>query len=411
MAVGVLDEACTALAQVHVAPDEAPAVSLYEVARIVTAALDIERFGVWCTTEDRTAIRAYFLYCRSTDAVSDGTILRKQDFPKYFDALDGRAITIDDTAHDVAASDLRESYLVPLGIGALLDAPLYADGLPAGMVCHEHVGGPRTWSAEERLFVATVADNVSRLLEVLQRQRAEQSLRAYREELRSLNRLEEMAGIAAGVAHDLRNILTIVLANAELLEDELPKEHDRAPISAIRREVGRGRDLARELMDFGRRTSGRPAVHSVRTFVESVVRGIAPTLGACTVDIVDSGTASRVFIDPTDFERLLVNLLYNARDAMSGTGTIRIEIAPVASVRHSPSIGRAMRISVCDTGVGMDADTRLRIFEPFFTRKSQGTGLGMCVVQQVVTRAGGVVEVESEPGHGTRVHVNLPAID
>jgi len=230
---GTLDDACTALAQVHVLPDEPPSVSLYEVARIVTAALDIERFGVWCTTEDRSAIRLYFLYCRSTDSVSDGTILRKQEFPRYFEALDGRAISIEDTAVDLAASDLRESYLEPLGIGALLDAPLYADGEPAGMVCHEHVGGPRQWSSEERLFVATVADNVSRLLEVLQRQRAEQNLRAFREELRALNRLEEMARIASGVAHDLRNILTIVLANAELLDDELPAGQDRAPVEAI----------------------------------------------------------------------------------------------------------------------------------------------------------------------------------
>lgn len=408
---GTLDDACTALAQVHVLPDEPPSVSLYEVARIVTAALDIERFGVWCTTEDRSAIRLYFLYCRSTDSVSDGTILRKQEFPRYFEALDGRAISIEDTTVDLAASDLRESYLEPLGIGALLDAPLYADGEPAGMVCHEHVGGPRHWSSEERLFVATVADNVSRLLEVLQRQRAEQNLRAFREELRALNRLEEMARIAAGVAHDLRNILTIVLANAELLEEELPAGQDRAPVEAIRREIGRGRDLARELMDFGRRVAGRPAVQTVRAFVETVVRGAAPTLDGCTVDIVDHGAVSRVFIDPTDFERVLVNLLYNARDAMGGQGTIRIELSTVRGARHSPSLGRAVRVSVCDTGIGMDADTRLRIFEPFFTRKTQGTGLGLCIVQQVVTRAGGVVEVESEPGRGTSVHVLLPAID
>lgn len=406
-----LDDALSALAQVQVMSDEPPSVTLYEVARIVTAALNVDRFGVWCTTEDTTAIRAYFLYYRATDSVSDGTILRKRDFPKYFDALDGRTICIDDTAHDEGASDLRESYLAPLGIGALLDAPLYVDGVSAGMVCHEHVGGARAWTSEERLFAAAVADNVSRLLEVLQRHRAEQSLRAYREELHSLNRLEEMARIAAGVAHDLRNILTIVVANAELIDDELPDEHDRGPLQAIRREVGRGRDLAKELMDFGRRASGRPAVHSVRTFVEAVVRGIAPTLEDCTVDIVDSGEVSRIFIDPTDFERLLVNLLYNARDAMSNCGTIRIEIASVAAVRHSPSMGRAVRVSVCDSGVGMDADTRLRIFEPFFTRKPQGTGLGLCVVQQVVTRAGGVVEVESEPAHGTRVNVILPAID
>ncbi len=407
----LFEDACTSLAQVTVLADDPPSVSLYEVARIVTETLNVERFSVWCTTEDQTAIRLYFLYCRSTDSVADGTILRKDDFPSYFSALDGRTIAVEDAQRDVAALELLDGYLAPLGIGAFLDAPLYSEGVQAGVVCHEHVGAARSWSAEERLFVATVADNVSRLLESLLRMRAEQNVRAFREELKSLNRLEEMARIASGVAHDLRNIFTVVLANAELLEQEPHDSAGRDLLLSIRNEVLRGRDLATELMVFGRDVAGRPAVQTVRRFVEDVVHRIAPTMNHCAVDVVESNGTGRVFIDPTEFERVLVNLLYNARDAMPENGTIRVEITRVQSVRHSPSLGRAVRVSVCDHGVGMDANTRLRIFEPFFTRKPQGTGLGLCVVQQIVTRAGGVVEVDSTPGRGTCVHVNLPSID
>jgi signal transduction histidine kinase len=373
--------------------------------------LDVERFSVWCSTPDRRAIRLYFLYCRSANSVSDGTILDVEDFPSYFGALDGRTISIADTETDTAARDLLVPYLRPLGICALLDAPLYSEGLQVGLVCHEHVGGPRAWTPEEQLFVGTVADNVARLLEALQRQRAEQSLRAYRDELRTLTRLEGISRIAAGVAHDIRNVLTVVRAHADLAESELPGGNIREALAAIRAATERGRALAGELLEFGRDETRRPSVQSLHEFVGGVIKAARPSLGECEVHVRQTGEVSRVFIDPSDLERLLLNLFFNARDAMHGRGVIRVELSQAPSVKHSPSLGRAVRLSVCDQGEGMDADTRLRIFEPFFTRKPEGTGLGLCIVSQIVTRAGGVIEVESELGAGACFHVYLPAID
>lgn len=158
-----VDAALVALAQVHVVPGDTPSAPLYEVAQIATTVLGVERFSVWCTSEARDAIRLYFLFCRTSGAISDGTILRQEDFPGYFAAMDGRTIAIDDVRTDPAATELLGPYLEPLGFSALLDAQMYTEGRVSGIVCHEHIGGARHWEAEQRHFAAA-ADNVSRLL-------------------------------------------------------------------------------------------------------------------------------------------------------------------------------------------------------------------------------------------------------
>lgn len=406
-----LEAAFNALAQIHHVAGEPPQVTLYELARLATDALQVERFGVWCATEDRSAIRLYFLYTRSTGAVADGTILRKEDFASYFRAPDARTVCIDDVTTDPIAADLLAPYLEPLGIGALLDAPFYSDGLPSGMVCHEHVGGPRTWTDEERHFAGTIADNVSRLLEEFLRQRAEQNLRVYQRELQVLNRLEAMGRMAAGIAHDFRNLLTVVSASAELLAEEGLAPGQRGHLDNMLAAVTRGQDLAHELMHFGRDVAGRPTVQALRPFLDNLVRLSAASLGRCTVEVHQEREVSRVLIDRPELERVMLNLLNNARDAMGGSGVIRVEVTQATGDRKSAGLGRAVCIAVVDTGIGMDADTRLRVFEPFFTNKPGGTGLGLAVARQIVSRAGGTIEVESSPGVGTTMRVILPVIE
>src|SRR5690606_19879343 len=111
------------------------------------------------------------------DDVIDGTILRVDQFPSYFAALSSaRALDVADASTDPAVAELRDGYITPLGVGALLDAPIYRAGLMVVVVCHEHVGGPRPWTAEEHEFAADVATTVARLLEEGGRNQAEDSL-------------------------------------------------------------------------------------------------------------------------------------------------------------------------------------------------------------------------------------------
>jgi two-component system cell cycle sensor histidine kinase/response regulator CckA len=147
--------------------------------------------------------------------------------------------------------------------------------------------------------------------------------------------------------------------------------------------------------------------------VAEVVRALAPmlrkALGASHELALRCGPASgRVLIDRAQLERVVLNLVLNARDAMLRGGSVGV------SVREEPIESGPLHvvIEVSDTGVGMDAETRAHLFEPFFTTKAdrEGTGIGMAVVYQIVERAGGFVHVESEPGRGTRIRVVLPRV-
>jgi signal transduction histidine kinase len=123
------------------------------------------------------------------------------------------------------------------------------------------------------------------------------------------------------------------------------------------------------------------------------------------------GNVSRIFIDPIQFERAVVNLVVNARDAMPAGGVVTVELREESVGRSPDRQATFVVLEVSDTGVGMDAETRQRMFETFFSTKgSRGRGLGMSIVNQIITLAGGFIQVDSYLGRGTRVRLYLPRI-
>ncbi|MBM3980754.1 MAG: hypothetical protein FJ304_10795 [Planctomycetes bacterium] len=117
-----------------------------------------------------------------------------------------------------------------------------------------------------------------------------------------------------------------------------------------------------------------------------------------------------VFVEKSQYTRLLLNLALNARDAMPDGGTVAIRLAPVKLTGDASYAGRFVMLEVADTGVGIDDATRARLFDPFFTTKHKGTGLGLAVVRQVVERAGGLIRVDSAPGRGSTFRVFFPRV-
>jgi two-component system, cell cycle sensor histidine kinase and response regulator CckA len=182
-----------------------------------------------------------------------------------------------------------------------------------------------------------------------------------------------------------------------------------ADISSI---ADRGRELTHNLMALGRVNVQRPRVVSPA----DVLNGSLPLLRGAAgprvrVETLVPSTVSRVFIDPIQFERAVVNLVVNARDAMPAGGEVTVELRE-ESVGLSPDRQCTFVVlEVSDTGVGMDTATRERMFETFFsTKANQGRGLGMSIVNQIITLAGGFIQVDSYLGKGTRVRLYLPPI-
>jgi PAS domain S-box-containing protein len=264
------------------------------------------------------------------------------------------------------------------------------------------------------LALAAVRDITDRV--ELERERRERAVETQRQQLQ---RLESLGQLAGGVAHDFNNLLGVILNYAEFVAQRVA--HDatvQADVQEIRRAAERAAELTHQLLAFARREAVRPETLDVNAVLADVERLLRRTLGEQYELVTDTATGlGAVEADRGQLEQVLLNLVVNARDAMTGGGVLLIETADVqvdaalAEQIGSLEPGPFVRVRVTDTGQGMDAETLRRAFEPFFTTKptGRGTGLGLATVHGIVRQAGGDVHLYSEPGVGTTVSVYLPA--
>jgi len=245
-------------------------------------------------------------------------------------------------------------------------------------------------------------------------QQSEQARAELADQLVHAQRLDAIGTLAAGLAHDMNNVLAAIMGLADGLAETVEDPLARQDAADILREAERGAELTRGLLSFSRRGHYRREVMRVGTLVEEVASLLGRTLPK-TVTIAKHVHDDFACVegDPTQFSQALVNLGINASDAMTGNGKLVIE-ADVATVEAGSPLslpsGRYARLRVTDTGTGMDAATRARVFEPFFTTKpmGKGTGLGLALVWGVVKKARGTVTIDSEVGAGSTFAIYLP---
>ena len=401
------------LAQARVTGDRQLRDVLREVTEVAAAALRVNRVSVWFFFDERRSIRCDYLHEPQRGVEYEGTILHASDFPVYFNVLESsRVVRFVDHEGDPMSEELRHSYLAPLGITAMLDAPIYEGGDVVGIVCHEYVGSPRQWTDADSEFAASVGDIVARLYVEAARLRAERQLRDDRARLAEVQQYAEVGRLAAGVGHDFNNVLTAVFAYVDLVKAGTTDEKLTSLATDLASVLNRGRDLTQTLMTLGRTNGHRPRVTSPADVLVSalaLLRGAAGPRVQVNVQAADG--VSRILIDPLQLERAIVNLVVNARDAMPRGGSVTVDIREETIGHTATHQSTFVVIEVIDSGEGMDETTRERMFDTFFTTKgSKGKGLGLAIVNQVVTMAGGFIQVDSAAGEGTRVRLYLPRI-
>jgi PAS domain S-box-containing protein len=240
------------------------------------------------------------------------------------------------------------------------------------------------------------------------------------ERLRQTQKMEAMGRLAAGVAHDFNNYLTVIDSYVDLLLMDLePGAPMRHELGEIAKAVELSKTLTRQLLAFSRQQTSmviHPQAMNINAAI-SRTEGILQRLAGNDVELVIECEPhlGLVRAGPGQIEQVLLNLVSNARDAVSGTGTITIRTANLDSqhVDENPSItGPSVMIAISDTGAGIDVETLPHIFEPFYTTKEDGcgTGLGLSIVYSIVQQSGGHIEVESTIGQGTMIKVYLPRV-
>ncbi len=305
----------------------------------------------------------------------------------------------DDAVRARAARDLERRFLCKSGeVREVLLSCAIADGAPR-----------RRWRS------------VCVLIDVTAHRRAEAALCESERRLRQAEKMGALGQLAGGIAHDFHNVLQAVQGGATLLQRR-PGEPERVLRIAgtILAAAERGLAITRRLLVFSRRGDLRAEPVDIAVLLHGLADLLVHTLGSGVAVRVEAASGLPMLLaDKGQLETVLINLATNARDAMAGQGSLTLtataEIAADGADRTLMGVlrpGRYIRLSVADTGSGMDADTLERALEPFFTTKpvGQGTGLGLPMAQGFAEQSGGGLHISSAPGQGTTVSLWLPVV-
>ncbi len=258
---------------------------------------------------------------------------------------------------------------------------------------------------------ATSSDELRRLVEDFNQMAAD--LKRQRRELERTQRLEAWADMARQVAHDIKNPLTPIQLSAEHAQRvNLDRGRPLSPaldecVNSILSQVKLLRQISAEFSSFASSPTPRPELTALPALIEEVVEPYRTGLShRIAIDVLAPAGLPLLMIDRTLFARALTNIIENALHAMPGGG--RLSIATRQSAAGSPPAARAIVVEVTDTGVGMDQDALNKIFEPYFSTKATGTGLGLTIAKRNTELNGGTIGVTSQRGVGTTVTMTLP---
>lgn len=404
---------------------------LGSITEVSARTLRVARVNVWLYDEARLSLECIEAFDARTGQHERGEMLLASEHPSYFRSLDLlRHVSALDVHSDPRTREL-DRYLQQHDIATILDVPMLRSGRVFGVVCHEHVGAPRSFRSNDRWFAGSVGDLVALVLETAQRIELEREQARLRESMARMAQLDSLGWLAGGVAHDFRNLLMVIGSHNELLHNELLQNEllqqgtldadNRQYTEAIASAVASAASLCDQLQAYaGKGTSQHRAdtiaaalADTVRVFqsrVPSNVRfqaNIDAALPAAQLDAVAIG-------------RAVMNLLVNALEALRAEGgqiTLSVRESEPSAIARSRGYdfrigaGRCGLIEVVDTGVGIPPQLVARVSDPFFTTKERGSGFGLATVLGTVRAHRGVFHVESSEGKGARFCIWLPLLD
>jgi signal transduction histidine kinase len=400
--------------------------ALTNLSRDMAAILDVERLGQALTQGlvQRVPVFHATMYVRDGRETTRFTAFAQSVSPSFempasgtaaIDAklvhwltLTGQPLTVEEIAEraltDATVADLAREYetarvavLVPL----FLDSELTAV-LAVGEKVSAQVFEPREVRLLDTLMAQTaVALKNARLYEDLQQQM--DALQKTQQQLVQSAKLAAIGELAAGVAHELNNPLTVILGHAQILRDKVEGDAVAQKLSKIEAEALRASKITRGLLDFSRRREPKHEPVAVNSLVPRALELIHSKLRGNGIRVKTqlSDTAPTILGDTDQLTQVLINLMGNAVDAMDRAGTLTVTTSAVDG---------DLELAVTDTGDGMDAEQASRIFEPFYTTKPEGkgTGLGLSVTLGILKSHGGSIAVDSTKGSGTTMRVRLP---
>jgi PAS domain S-box-containing protein len=396
----------------------------------VSAAFNIGRVGVWLFEENQTLLANVDNYNAAARAHTSGMVLVERDFRETFTVLKrDKYVDGNDPLTDPRLAGYVESYLKPGRITAILLAVIRLGGNALGTICFEHIDKIHRWEEDEITFACQLADQMALAVSNSERRKAEAALiesnRMLEKAITKTNRMARAAQAAnvakseflANMSHELRTPLNAILAFSEALIEQVRGPLNERQQASLRNIEASGRhllELINDVLDLAKVESGHldiapqwVAISEVCEACLSFVREMAIAKNLELVFHADN-MSIRIHADPRRLRQMLVNLLSNAVKFTPAGGRVSLDVTYIADTD-------AVSFAVEDTGIGISAEDMNRLFRPFtqldssLSRRHEGTGLGLVLVQRLAERHGGSVSVESTPEKGSRFSIILPA--
>ena len=294
--------------------------------------------------------------------------------------------------------------------------PILLEGRTAGVfTLYLTTGAEKSPQVED--FLAAIANTLAGIIRF---HRASKERQILQEQLAQAQKMEALGTLAGGIAHDFNNLLTAILGFSDLLQEELPQEGTaRESLEYIMLAGNRAKDLVRQILTFSRQTRQERQPLEIHLIVKEALKLLRASIPPVIEIRQDIAKCGLILADLTEIHQIVMNLCTNAYQAMHELGgTLEVVLKPVVVspdlALQYPRLSETdcIRLTVRDTGIGMDKATRSRIFEPFFTTKAvgEGTGMGLAVVHGIVQNLNGAIVVDSEPGKGSVFAVYLPQL-
>lgn len=439
-------------------------VALREITEATAHNLEVERVSVWLFDSTTTSLQCLDLFELDLNQHSTGIELPISKYPVYFNALlENQALVVEDTLTDSRTQELAEAYLLPLNISSTIDEPIRLGGQTVGVLCIEQVGEPHRWTPEDQNFARSITDLVSLALEARERQRAEarerekalaleltlEELKRTQTQLIQTEKMSSLGQIVAGVAHEINNPVSFIYGNLaparQYLKDliqliEIYQKNYPEPTLEIQQfsseidlnflvadwndlmnsiQVGAERiqEIVRSLQVFSRQTKSELKAVDIHEGIENMLLILQHRLSSQTdglrIEVIKNySELPKVTCYASQLNQVFMNLLNNAIDALENQPYPRIiTISTKVIASETLNLPKSVSISIADNGLGMNEDTKAKIFDPFYTTKpvGSGTGLGLSISYEIVVeKHQGKLDYVSAPGQGTECIIEIP---